>query len=647
MVMEDNRTNMNSPENPETEGIETKTDNYDMTEIKSDAGTPEGDEDMKIFEPQRGREETDQSQAFDRFASGIENTMAQPVNNTEKSKAGNEDRSVNAEQEAVADRSMNAGQDTNADLGQNIRIYPVYGAQNAQQAAGAGFGAASTKDFVRTADTEIGRPKKKSTAKKVLTIAAAALLFGIIASATFIGVNKLYNAMVPESNNREALDISIGKNGVKLNLDDVDDDSLELSTTPSFNNVQGGASDVSAIVEKAMPSIVIIDSTFVTNSYFGQYESTGGGSGIIIGKTDKELLIATNNHVVEDAKTIEVTLNDSTKYSATVKGRDSDADLAVISVALEDIPAESLNAISVAKLGDSDKVKVGQMAIAIGNALGYGQSTTVGYISATNREVTVDSGKTMVLLQTDAAINPGNSGGALLNLDGEVIGINSVKYASAEVEGMGFAIPISRAQSILDELKVREVLAEDEQGYLGVTVKTISAEEAEEFNMPQGVKITAVNEGYAADLAGLKMGDVIVSVNDRDVSTTDSLKEYVNAQRIGTSVKVTVKRLINGEYVDMSFDVVLTKNPSLDEKKDSEDSSKPDGEQPGITLPDNGMNGEKQPFPGEGEAPDGSVPDGGDAPDDFGGDNYYYDGDLGELPDDIRDFLENWGFFGP
>ncbi len=394
-----------------------------------------------------------------------------------------------------------------------------------------------------------------------------AAVFGIVAGATFIGVNTIYYSNKP---NAAPFSIHIGAN-FRTNNDErfnfiVPYTEKKLSQTTVSSGKIEQRTDITDVVDKTMPSIVTITSTFTQNyNWFGGQGSEdydGGGSGIIVGKNDTELLIATNNHVVEGAKTITVSFIDESKATAIIKGTDSIADLAVISIKLSDISKESLEKIKIASLGDSEDVKVGQMAIAIGNALGYGQSTTVGYISAKDREVAI-SDKTMVLLQTDAAINPGNSGGALLNLKGEVIGINTVKYASSEVEGMGFAIPISRAMPIINELMNREILTEEEKGYLGVYIDDVTSDIAEFYNWPLGVYIKSVIEGGAAEKAGIVSGDIIVGVNTTEITSSDQLKEKVNSYRYGTKVKLKVMRNVNGNYEEQEIIVELGKSSSL------------------------------------------------------------------------------------
>ena len=313
-----------------------------------------------------------------------------------------------------------------------------------------------------------------------------------------------------------------------------------------------------------MPSIVSITGKFETTSqsWFGQTqssESEGVGSGIIIGKKDGKILIATNNHVVEDAKSLSVGFVDGKSASATIRGTDSDADLAVVEVNTKDMKASTLKKVAVITLGDSSSLKTGERAIAIGNALGYGQSVTGGYISALNREVQLTD-KTMTLIQTDAAINPGNSGGALLNSKGELIGINTVKYSSEDVEGMGYAIPINTAKPIIDKLIKNEAVSENEQAYLGVSGQTIDSSMASQFDMPSGVYVQQVIKSSPAQKAGISAGDVIVSFNGSDVSTMDGLKEKISNLKAGKKVKVVVKRQNQmGTYEKKTLTVTLGK----------------------------------------------------------------------------------------
>ncbi len=403
--------------------------------------------------------------------------------------------------------------------------------------------------------------KTKKKGRGPIKFFAKALCFGLIAGISFFGLEKLVSAVDPSISTVQILNtISNAASGK----------NYEVSYTEAASVTTKDRSVITTVADQVLPSIVSIDCTATQtgSDLFGQQysqEVKGSGSGIIVAKKDKELLVATNNHVVEGASKISVIFSDGSKAEGVVKGTDSIADLAVVTVDLSDLKDSTLKAIAVAKLGDSKAVKVGQMAIAIGNALGYGQSVTVGYISAKDREVQVSSdgysSKTMTLLQTDAAINPGNSGGALLNVNGEVIGINTVKYASEEVEGMGYAIPISTATPIINELMNREVLSESEQGYLGIYGGDVTEDAAKFYNIPVGVFIKEVSKGGAAEVAGLKAQDIITKVDDLKITSITQLKDKVNSMRVGTKVKITYMRNSDGEYKEATLTAILQINP--------------------------------------------------------------------------------------
>jgi serine protease Do len=444
------------------------------------------------------------------------------------------------------------------------------------------------------------KAKRNGKGKRFVKFAGIAIAFGLIAGVTFVGVNYAYYELNPDA---KPVSAESSTKAVTTNSNGSD----EIATTSVATTKVIETTDVSNVVSETMPSIVAINSTITQsyNDWFGQsydQDVQGSGSGIIIGKNDKELLIATNNHVIDGAKVISVQFIDEEVVTAVVKGKDSTADLAVIAVKLSDIKDDTMDKIKIAKLGDSDAVKVGQMAIAIGNALGYGQSTTVGYISATEREVTVED-KTMTLLQTDAAINPGNSGGALLNINGEVIGINSVKYADSSVEGMGFAIPISRANPIINELMNRQVIAEADQGYLGITGASVSTEMIDSYDWPKGVYVDSVLDDGPAKKAGIIAKDIITKINDIEVTSMEGLKERVNSFRAGTDVKITVQRLENGSFVEKTFTVNLAKKSEIskdeavqDTQNDANSSNGAQGEQPNDSQ--NGGSDELQPDDG-------------------------------------------------
>ncbi|MCR5609939.1 MAG: trypsin-like peptidase domain-containing protein [Lachnospiraceae bacterium] len=327
------------------------------------------------------------------------------------------------------------------------------------------------------------------------------------------------------------------------------------------SNVDNDGESVADVVENVMPAIVKINCTVVstTMDFFGrsyEEEAEGSGSGIIIGQNDSQILVATNNHVVDDAKTVKVVFCDESEVDAEVKGTDSYADLAVVAIKTSKVNKETLAKIKIASLGNSDDAKVGQMAIAIGNALGYGQSVTVGVISALDRSIDVED-SSMSLIQTDAAINPGNSGGALINAKGEVIGINSVKYVSEDTEGMGYAIPISKAIPIINELMNYEEIADSEKGYLGIKGQDIDEESAKRYNAVPGIAVSKVSEGSPADEAGLLRGDIITKFDGRDVKTMQQLQELLSKRKAGYTCEIVINRRSGEEYKEKTIEVTL------------------------------------------------------------------------------------------
>ena len=450
---------------------------------------------------------------------------------------------------------------------------------------------------------QFNQPKKKmGTGKKLLIAAACGLLFGTAAAVCFEGVSYVADRVIGVTNELNAKeDVKIGSVA-----DDNSTDKEQSAPANSSAPKVTGVADVSGVVEQTMPAIVAITSTSEGTAYydlFGQYyqgsDETSCGSGFIVGQNDNELLIATNNHVISGAKTISVQFIDNEVYEATVKGTDESNDLAVIAVKTKSLKSETLDKIRIADLGNSDDVKVGEMAIAIGNSLGYGQSVTVGYISAKDREITEKSETTgnvnkIKAIQTDAAINPGNSGGALLNIYGQVIGINSAKIAQSAVEGVGYAIPISVANPIIDDLMNREILSDEEKGYIGISGRTVS-DQMSVYNMPNGVYVAEVSEGGAAQKAGIQVGDIITSVNNIEVTTIESLQEKVNSYRKGTKVEVIVQRSNNGQYEEKKITVELQGKESLDglstqsEEKTPSATQQPDDRNPDSYNGDGGL----------------------------------------------------------
>lgn len=437
--------------------------------------------------------------------------------------------------------------------------YGQTGYSQGSQNFGGNVGANYESNF-RVEKEEPVKEKKKSKGHKVLKLVGAAAVFGLVAGLTFQGVGYVTGMLNPP---QETSNNNVIEEKVEIPEEYKVEKTVPTANTTNFQNVN----DVSGIVEDVMPSIVSITSTVTQTGrdFFGNQFSQdveGSGSGIIVGKNDKELLIVTNNHVIDSANGIVVKFIDDKIANAELKGKDASNDLAVISIQLSDIEKSSLEEIKIASLGDSESVKVGEMAIAIGNAMGYGQSVTVGYVSAKDRQVDLED-KSMVLLQTDAAINPGNSGGALLNVKGEVIGINTVKVAANEVEGIGYAIPISSALPIMNDLMTKEVIKESEQGFLGITGNTIEKDNA--LNLPQGAYVISVYEDAAGDKAGILQGDIIVKVNDMEVTTFESLREKVNGYKIGTEVKLTLMRMVNGSYQEVEVTAKLGKVPVTEE----------------------------------------------------------------------------------
>lgn len=407
--------------------------------------------------------------------------------------------------------------------------------------------------------------KKGSAFKRIVGISAAALLFGTIAGGTMFGVNNLATSLMETE--EESTELS--KKAPEVSSVELKEASTAVTTA---NNSSSALADVSPIAESAMPSVVAIKGTtsVETYSWFGEgqtYDTPSSGSGIIIGKNDTELLVVTNNHVVEDTKDLSVVFIDNEEVKASVKGRDSENDIAIIAVKLEDIKSETLEKIAVARMGDSDELKVGQGVVAIGNALGYGQSVTVGYVSAIDREVTTKDSSIKNLLQTDAAINPGNSGGALLNMSGEVIGINTAKYASTEVEGMGYAIPISKVKDIISELSSKETRSdkvdENSQGYLGIQGKNIGEDVAEAYDMPRGIYVYKIVENSLAADSDLREKDIITKVDSQSVKNMEELKDILSYYKSGEKVKLTVQRLKDSEYEEKEIEITLSDRSAL------------------------------------------------------------------------------------
>ncbi len=401
--------------------------------------------------------------------------------------------------------------------------------------------------------------------KRIGTLTLSAVLFGSVAAASFQTVSRVYNSNLPSQAPVQAASETENT-----------DTKLLKTTSVSDSSTNTGSLDVSDIAEAVMPSIVSITNKSVqeVENYFSQFgyygipetqETESCGSGIIIGKNDTELLIVTNNHVVEGADTLSACFIDNEAYEAQIKGTDASNDLAVIAVPLDSISEDTLSGISVATVGDSDSLKVGQQVIAIGNALGYGQSVTTGIVSAVNRSISedgdsIDGGDSSTYIQTDAAINPGNSGGALLNMNGEVVGINSAKLALTEVEGMGYAIPTSRASSIIEGLMnqtTRTTVSAEEQGYMGIQGVNVTEEIQQAYGLPVGVYISEVTSGSAADQAGIASGNILTGFDGQSISDINQLQELLSKYKAGETVDVTLQVQVENAYEEQTLSLTL------------------------------------------------------------------------------------------
>ena len=401
-----------------------------------------------------------------------------------------------------------------------------------------------------------GGKKKKGTVRKVFLSMGLGLTFGVFAGAGFYAVRMGVDYFAPAQIEEE---VSGEENTGGI---------VPTGFTGGASQVTYVKDDVSEMVEDVMPAMVSVMGSFtqeITTFWGPSYTrpTEGAGSGIIVAENNDELLIVTNNHVVEGAQELKVSFIDGTTATARIKGLDSDMDLAVISVSLADLSQETRNSIAIARLGDSDSLKLGMPVIAIGNALGYGQSVTGGYISALNREVVMEDGTKGTFIQTDAAINSGNSGGALLTVTGEVIGINSSKIKGSGVEGMGYAIPISSASPIIADLMERrtDVVDESEMGYLGVTMQNVIEQVNQMYGIPYGVFIVEVEEDSPAQQAGIRKGDVIVKFDGRKISSNDDMKDTMQHYKAGETVKITVMRSVDGNYENIELEIQLGSRP--------------------------------------------------------------------------------------
>ncbi len=450
-----------------------------------------------------------------------------------------------------------------ADLNET-RTENSYGYENqssTQSAAGSANGY-TTYQMGGTTGSNNTEPKKDKKRggyfRKAMVSVSLGLFFGLFAGVGFYAVQQGTGML------KTGTDTAVVDEIASETTTESTENSTQLATSVTYVE-----SDISNVVEKVMPAMVSIVNNYTeTANVFGQQytqDEAASGSGIIVGKTDEELLIVSNNHVVENADTLTVTFIDGNEAQAQIKGLDSDMDLAVIAVSLSDLSDDTKDAITVATLGNSDELKLGEPVIAIGNALGYGQSVTNGIVSALNREITLENGSTGTFIQTNAAINPGNSGGALLNMNGEVIGINSNKIGGTTVEGMGYAIPITSASPIIADLMERQTrtkVAEDEVGYIGISLQEVTSQISQMYNMPEGIYVVSVEEGSAAANAGIMKGDIITKFDGSSISSYSDLQKTLQYYAAGDTVSVTVQRPQNGEYVAVDLTLTLGSRPA-------------------------------------------------------------------------------------
>ena len=413
--------------------------------------------------------------------------------------------------------------------------------------------------------------------RKIAGLVLSAMLFGTVAGGTMVGVNALSDQYRSEVLGQASDNIGSSLLGENEANKEAQSNSVQQLNSSSKNNSSEAGGSVSEIAKNAMPEVVSITNTIRYQQYgyslFGQsgeQEAAASGSGVIIGKNDSELLIVTNNHVVEDSTALSVQFVDGKSYDAEIKGTDSDVDLAVIAIPLSSISQDTLNSISFAKYGDSDSISVGDQVVAIGNALGYGQSVTTGIISAKDRDISTKGGTESGLLQTDAAINPGNSGGALLNMNGELIGINVAKYSDTTVEGMGYSIPSKKVKEIVEGLSKRTTRAkvsQEEKGYIGIQGKTVDSSISEAYNMPEGIYIFKLLTGEGIDNSALQEKDIITKFDGQSVASLEELSGLLSRYKAGEKVEVTVQRLSGkGEYEEKTVSVTLGKNSETVER---------------------------------------------------------------------------------
>lgn len=403
------------------------------------------------------------------------------------------------------------------------------------------------------------------TFQKIIVSCLCGILFGSFAAVSFFAVREIgVTVGILEDNNDRPTSEFQDTDDDEETADVVENSTQQDEMIPVYYTVK---TDVTEVVDEVMPAIVSITNHLTYDYYYYTREAEASGSGIIIGSNESELLVVTNYHVIEGNNGITVTFADGTEATAQVKGTDASRDLAVIALNIDELDQETLDSIAIARMGDSESLKVGEPVIAIGNALGYGQSVTTGVISALDREMSMDN-VSGTFIQTDAAINPGNSGGALLNINGEVIGINSSKIGGSAVEGMGYAIPISAAKPIIDELSLKEtrvLLPEEEQGYLGISGATTTAQEILYYGYPEGVYVAKVFEDTAAEKAGVRQGDFIVSFDGENIKSMQELANKLCYYEAGSTVEIEIMRETARGYRKIELEVTLGSKLDMEE----------------------------------------------------------------------------------
>lgn len=488
--------------------------------------------------------------------------------NENQNQAENQNVNVYQTQSTGQGTNENVYQAGNAGTGQSTNTSPY------QHTTGTAYQGINENVYQNTADAGKKHSRKErhhkkdgnagKSVRKVMMSVSMGLLFGLFAGLGFYAVQQGANQFELE-NSPEPVNGSSVQN-METMPEGMSESGIEMANT---NNVTVVDSDVSDVVEEVMPAMVSIVNSYTqtgTNIFGQTFTQPGesGGSGIIVGESEEELLLVTNYHVVEGADELTVTFIDSSEAKASIKGTDSDMDLAVIAIPLDDLTEETKNNITIATLGNSDTLKLGEPVIAIGNALGYGQSVTTGIVSALNREIMVEDGSTNAFIQTDAAINHGNSGGALLNVKGEVVGINSNKLSGNSVEGMGYAIPISAANPIISDLMVRQTrnkVEEGEMGYLGINLQEVTEQVSAMFNMPQGVYVISTIEGSGAEKAGIMSGDIITKFDGQSIDSYADLQQVLQYYAAGDNARITIMRPENGQYVQYDLDITLGERP--------------------------------------------------------------------------------------